>query len=327
MMQRILKLLVRTVAVAATLLLMIVAVIWPWPAPEVDWRTPYDQALAKSDCHTAAKIVTVAASAGAPGAMDSLRGFEGNDRCRETPLGDTTDLAFLSTYRHATSTDAEVYGLADNNIGFFRGHYVSAVVYLCAAPYNGLRRTDGARLSTVLPTSDGPIMAFHRLRRDTCLGVLENLAEQLVDATEAPAKQVADRFLTMPPLQKTARAGFLYARLVLVQAFVANWMLDSTASDKNGLINHIRNFAWLRLRNAAKDRHMPAIRLTISLLHLGRFHPRDDKEAYFWILRLRRLGGIGGAVASKVEANLSETDRNAVRRHEELDWSGSVVFH
>jgi hypothetical protein len=66
--------LVSAVAVAGVL-------VWPWPAPEVDWRTPVDKALVAGDCKTAVAIADAAAGAGSADAYKVLRGLIKGGTC------------------------------------------------------------------------------------------------------------------------------------------------------------------------------------------------------------------------------------------------------
>lgn len=309
------RIIVRTSLALVAVVALAVAIVWPWPAPEVDWRTPADQALAAGDCKTAVKIVDVAAGAGSTEAYRIVRTLTEGGQCDGQPV-DRAHLynAFISLFRQSAGTTDSVYGLDDNDLGLLRHHYVSAAIFLCVDPYNGMRRIDNVAISDTVPASQGPIMAFHRLRRETCLTFLEQLAEQLVDANDAPAHEVAYLLLMYPPIVETSQANFLFARLLLEKRFVAAPMLrrDDDAQRQQGAIRIVRDFAWSRLERAAQDGNVQAIRLMITLLHEGRYRERDDKKAYFWILRLRRQGG-NHPRAQDIEAALSDDDRTDVQ--------------
>lgn len=290
--------------------------VWPWPAPEVDWRTPIDQALVARDCKTAVAIADAAAGAGSADAYKLLRGLIEGGTCKgytATRAGNYT--AFVSLNRRADANPDEVYGLSDNDLGFARHSTVSALLFLCASPYAGLRHVDNVVLSDVVPESRGPVMAWHRFRRQTCVGVLERLARQLAEADDRPANEVAYTLLLYPPGSEARQAGFLFARLLLEKKFVPDGIRDH-----EGVVRHMRDFAWFKLEKAAEADNAEAIRLMVALLHEGRFRARDDAAAYFWILRQRRLGLTGAPVDEEIERALSDAERAPVRLREEETW-------
>lgn len=292
------------------------ALVWPWPAPEVDWRTPVEQALAAGDCKRAVAIADAAAGAGSADAYKMLRGLVEGGTCDGYPAeraGNYT--SFVSLNRQADASPDEVYGLNDNDLGFARHAYASAVLFLCASPYTGLRHVDNVALSDAVPESRGPVMAWHRFRRQTCVGVLERLGRQLAEADDRGANEVAYALLLYPPGRDSRQAGFLFARLLLEKKFVPHFMRDNEA-----VAQHMRDLAWLRLEKAAEADNAEAIRLMVALLHEGRFRARDDAAAYFWILRGRRLGLTGAPLDGEIERALSEPTRASVRLREEEKW-------
>ncbi|MCE9521085.1 MAG: hypothetical protein K8S25_01475 [Alphaproteobacteria bacterium] len=319
-MQRAKSIMLWLLTVSAISLSLIIAVIWPWPAPTLDWHSPYKAALANGDCNAALNIAIAAAASGAIG-VRRLNEIEGSVKCQNAPLHGphAADIGYLSALRHADQSDYSIYSLNRHNLGPLRHQFVSSAIFLCAAPYNGVHQVDNAELSRALPEQDGPIIALHRLRREICVEFLEHLAGALVDASDAPANNVADRLLLSPPLQKTMQANYLYARLLLEKGFTPSWMHDSNNSQP--LIEYMREVALDRLERAASTGHQKAIRLIISILHAGLVRPRNDKEAYFWVLRLRRLGGADKTEFAGIEAALSDADRVLVRLNEENTWS------
>lgn len=291
--------------------------VWPWPAPEIDWRTPVDQALAAGDCKRAVAIADAAAGAGSADAYKMLRGLIEGGKCDGYPAERAqTYYAFVSLFRPpADASPDEVYGLNDNDLGFARHSTASAVLFLCASPYAGLRHVDNVALSDAVPESRGPVMTWHRFRRQTCVGVLERLARQLAEADDRPANEVAYALLLYPPGKEARQAGFLFGRLSLEKKFVPDHMRDD-----EDVVRAMRDLAWLRLEKAAEADNAEAIRLMVALLHEGRFRARDDAAAYFWILRQRRLGLTGAPLDVEIERALSEAERTSVRLREEAKW-------
>lgn len=290
--------------------------VWPWPAPEIDWRTPVDKALAANDCKTAVAIADAAAGAGSGDAYKMLRGLTEGGTCDGYPAeraGNYT--SFVSLNRQAGASPDEVYGLSDNDLGFARHSYASAVLFLCASPYAGLRHVDNVALSDAVPESRGPVMAWHRFRRQTCVGVLERMGRQLVEADDRPANEVGYALLLYPPGSEARQARVLFARLLLEKKFVPRFMHDNEA-----VARHMRDFAWFQLEKVAEADNAEAIRLMVALLHEGRFRARDDAAAYFWILRQRRLGLTGAPLDAEIERALSDAERASVRLREEEKW-------
>lgn len=162
-------------------------------------------------------------------------------------------------------------------------------------------------------------MSLHRARRETCVRLLERMTANLVEAADQPANRVAYTLLMSLPLMHRTRAGVLIGRLVLEKGHIPE-------RSPTAFTDQMRSFAWLRLERAAKDGDEDAVRMMIALLHVGRFRERDDKQAYFWILRLRKLGADAGASGARIEASLSADDRKAVAQHEAADRTGPVVF-
>jgi hypothetical protein len=178
-----------------------------------------------------------------------------------------------------------------------------------------LGHVDNVALSDAVPESRGPVMAWHRFRRQTCVGVLERLGRQLAEADDRAANEVAYALLHYPPGKEGRQAGFVFARLALEKKF----MPDVFRDDENA-VRVVRDLAWLRLEKAAEADNPEAIRLMIALRHEGRFRARDDAAAYFWILRQRRLGLAGAPLDVEIERALSDAERAPVRYREEIWW-------
>lgn len=315
----IVRALVTIVAVIAVVALA-VALIWPWAPPEVDWRTAAGRALAANDCKTATTIARTAADAGVAEANEMAVGLAKTGPCTDRAYGGGAYATFVSLFRRSDDSSDEIYGLTANDLGFPRHRFVSASLFLCVRPYNGLRRIDHAAISKVMPNGDGPLLAFHRLRRDACMGILQSVTEGLVDAADASAHDVAFRLLMYPPLYETTAADFLFARLLLEKGAVSPVMRDGN------IASTMRDLALLRLKNAARTGHVPSLHLIVGLLHEGRYNAHDDQEAYFWILRLRHLGHDPGPLAKQIEANLSLEDRESAEAREADDREGPIVF-
>jgi len=111
---------------------------------------------------------------------------------------------------------------------------------------------------------------------------------------------------------------------LLEKAFVAKVMRD--AKYGQALTDHFRTNAWFWLERAAETDNVDAIRLMIRLLHGGRTRARDDKQAYFWLLRLRRLGDSNDAAEGAIESALTEDERDRARRDEEQNWRSRTTF-
>jgi hypothetical protein len=110
------------------------------------------------------------------------------------------------------------------------------------------------------------------------------------------------------PLAHRTRADVLIGRLMLEKGYVPE-------PSPTAFTDQMRSFAWLRLEHAAEAGDEDAIHMMIALLHEGRFHASDDKEAYFWVLRLRRRG-VEHPLAQTIEAALSDEDRLTVYARE-----------
>lgn len=287
------------------------AAVWPWPSPEVDWRTPAESALSKGDCPAAIKILDAATGAGSQEAHDKLRSLVDGGQCNKQPVGEGAGnfYAFTSLY-YGKPTD-QIYGLARNDLGWGRHQVVAAMLALCAAPYNGASRIDHVKLAKMMPGAAGPIMSLHQLRREACLTFLEGVAGQLVDADDREANNVALLMVTYPPLNERPQSGVLDAKLTLEKDFVPSW--------GEGRETFFYKAAWRRLEWAADTGHIPAVRLMVRYLNDGRHRSRDAAAAYYWILRLRRLGE-EHPLAQTIEAELSPKEREYNKHSEEWDW-------
>jgi hypothetical protein len=261
--------------------LLLLAAAWPWPAPEIDWRTPLTAAVKAGDCRTARNIVAALREEEWRSVLRLVAASD--DPCRFSGDSDPVFLAYAPTRASQPLTTLDAYyGLNDNDLGAARHQYVWLSAFFCAEPYNRERSVDYVALSEAIPGNDGLVMAVHRARRSFCIGLWEGTVESLVNATDRAAKEVAWTALNRAPLD-SKHAGLLYARLVLEQGFVPR-----LADHAPGVTKTIRKLAWDRLRAAAMEGHAPAARLQMALLLQGRFPPPDDKEDYYRPLPLVR---------------------------------------
>lgn len=307
-------------AIAASVLIL--AVVWPWPAPDVDWRTPVDAALAKRDCDTAERILGAAISAGSTDAMRMRGKVAAQTSCyRDFPAVITSDddrrARFQDEIRAAGATTLQhYYRLDDEDLGFWRTRYVAAVLFFCGVPYNAQRAVDNAGLSKAALQEPTFVLTMHQDRRELCAGILAHVISELMDSGGLAAQQVAFAMLTNRPSNEDIPSGVLLAKLVLVEGFVPPTTDVLT-------IEMQRSHAWWALEVAAEAANEEAMRMMIALLHQGRFHPHDDAQAYVWVLRLRRLGIAEGALGTEIERGLSDIDRERAKQNEEIEWQVS----
>lgn len=301
----------RVILAVALVIAALAAVVWPWPAPEVDWQTPAEEALAAKDCAAAIKILDAAAGAGSVAAYEKLHFLVRGGPCNKQPVGEGADVVytFLSLYREQSAD--KIYQLTSNDLGWGRHWLVSTSLKLCAEPYNGARRVDYTQLTKVVPPGDGPVMAFHHLRRGACLAVLEGVAGRLIKAGDTPALRVAYALTISPPLDRSPQAAVLHARLMLGSAYAPEFPAKT--------VELLRGGAWIKLKHAAQEGHIAAIRLMIQYLHEGRYRAREAGETYYWILRLRRMGE-EHPLAQKIEAELPLKERDYQRYSEASAW-------
>jgi hypothetical protein len=135
-----------------------------------------------------------------------------------------------------------------------------------------------------------------------------------VESNTRVVQAVAEKLLSTDPLRESSHADFLFAKLIFEHEFAA---ANPTSPDLTPIF---REIPWMRLKDAANARHAEAIRLLIHVLHQGRFGPRNDKDAYYWLLRARRLGHADIPAASEIEGALSDAARESVTTQETLDW-------
>lgn len=303
--------LLRIALATAVALTLLTALVWPWPAPEIDWRTPVDRALAANDCDTAIAILSAAAGAGSPEAYAQARPLIEGGKCNGTETGERMGDydGFVSLYRDNATLDG-IYDV--DKLSTPRRYIIAGALRLCAMPYNGAAGMDNAALAEVVPGDHGVVMAAHQTRRTLCLRLLEHMGGELVAAGDQAALPVAHTLLTYPPLARSHRAAVHYARLLLENDY-------SLRPGDEPFTKLARDTAWLRLERAAASGEIDAIRMMIEHLHQGRHRPRDDTAAYFWVLRLRKLGVDPGPQAREIEASLSQNDRDKILQREAED--------
>ncbi len=271
----------------------VLAVAWPWPAPDVDWRTPADSAVAKGDCATALSTTLVAAKAGSREAIERLKAIRAGGPCHTPDAGATISDA-LTFIEFQTNTDGSVeavYQLERTPEDFWLRNRTRLTLFFCAMPYNGALQTDSAAISSALNIGEGPLMAFHRARRNICLRTLRNLAADLVDSNDDAAKDTAYGLVLRPPLARTTGGRIVAARLLLEVGFVPALYRGGDAARSASALGLVRGAALIELEQAAQDDDIEAIELLIKCTHQGHFVDRDDRKSYFWVLRLMRLGG------------------------------------
>lgn len=309
-------------AIAATGVLA----VWPWPAPEVDWRAPLAAALAEKDCDRVGEIMNAATEAGSLEAYDLLAEPQALGPCRDSaPLRLPPDLLakdgvwlrkMRSEPRSHSRLDADVAALS-----FWTRQYAQTVDLFCLQPYDTDIKVDHVALSKIAPDEAGWLSALHRQRRDVCTDIVNDLAAALATRTEPRAKALADHITTWPPAGGSPGAGVVKANLVLSQDFI---LRDAT---RNGpqLLYVARATAWRLLDAAATGGHPAAIDLMIALLREGRFVEDarslfERAQPYFWVLRSRRLGLSASPVHAEIERALSADDRKRIAAVEETHW-------
>jgi hypothetical protein len=88
----------------------------------------------------------------------------------------------------------------------------------------------------------------------------------------------------------------------------------------------MRTLAWNGLQRAARAHDPAAVEKMVDLLHARRFLPdgivttSPQQEAYFWVLRSRRLKLDPRPLYAEVEGALANAERTVVIGREELDW-------
>lgn len=323
-MPRIVRIAVKMLLAFTATIAFALSVIWPWPAPEVDWRAPVEAALAKNDCERAAALVNAATSAGSIEAYEMLSKPASLAPCfyaSTLRMHPDTRAESLSASRRDPTLGRIVLTQNTEVLDFWLRHYVRTIDFLCRQPYDQDIRTDDVALSAALPEEAGWLMALHRQRRRICIGMVEDLATALAERDEPQAIQLAYEFALGGPVTGSTTSAVVLAALFLQRQFVTR----GTRNDPH-VQSLMRGGAWLSLQLAAEAHDPHAIELMISLLHQGRFVQNagalvgSQKKAYFWVLRSRRLGLPAAPIHAEIENALNAEERATVKGDEEYYW-------
>ena len=306
-------------------------VIWPWPAPEVDWRTPLAAALAKKDCDRVGEIIDIATEAGSLEAYDLFAKRKALGPCDDSALlslpadmvaGNGNYLRRIRDEKRSHSRLSADYRADDMAaLSFWTRQYAHTVDFFCLHPYDTDIKVDNAALSAALPDDAGWLLALHRRRRDLCIGIVNDLAAALAAEDEPQAKELAYSMAVWLPAGGSAGASVVTANLVLGQDFISS---PATRNNPDQL-SAIRRTAWWLLAGAAERGDSSAIDLMITLLRKGRFvqdaRPLFERlQPYFWVLRSRRFGLPASPVHAEIERALSAEDRTRIKAEEESHW-------
>jgi hypothetical protein len=326
-----LRIILTTVLTLAAIVATVLLVVWPWPAPAVDWRTPLAASLAKKDCVRVGEIINAATAAGSLEAYDLLAEREALGSCYDTaPFRLPPDMLARNGHwlRKARGEMRSHSRLSANYraddmaaLSFWTRQYAQAVDFFCLHPYDADIKIDHAALSEVVPDEAGWLSALHRRRRDLCIGIVNDLAAALAAKSEPQAKELARAMAIWPPAGGSPGASVVLATLVLAQDFISS---PATRNDPN-LLSTNRRTAWWLLDAAAASGDPSAIDLMIALLRNGRFVQDagslfERLQPYFWVLRSRRFGLPASPVHGEIERTLSAEDRTRVKAEEESDW-------
>lgn len=314
-----------SVAVVAVLGLGVLC-IWPWPAPEIDWRAPLDSARSRSDCASVAAILNAAMDAGALDAYDlasspkDLGACYGSANLHTPPLG---FVALLRSRRHDPAIlDRHTLTERTGALDFATRTYTRVVDFTCRQPYDLDIQADNVVLAAAMPEASSWIMSLHQRRRAVCARIVSDLVTSLAARLEPEAKELAYDFAKSAPITDLPAAKLVAAQLVLDEQFIP---IRAARTDPQ-LLRLMRTFEWSSLVSLAEANDIDAIALVIRLLHERRFV--DDahllwgsqREAYYWILRGRRLGIAALPLYSDIEDRLDSDRRAACRQEEEVDW-------
>lgn len=302
-------------------LMLAVAVVFPWPAPAVDWQTAVNTALRRNDCKTVVTYLDAAVSAGVVDAVDARSRVAAETTCYrdQAPLPNpATRKVILSGYREGGdyAGSLSIYQTDSPALDSLTATYSSAAIRTCALPYNGLHQVDNAQLSLIVPSEPTFVYAFHQWRRQICIRILERTARWLMSSSEQTHRDVALGILRLPPSSDDPSSAVALAQLVLLEGFVSS--NDSPHMPDRDLA---RQTAWSHLEVAARAGNVDAMRLMARLLHEGRFRAVDNKQAFYWLLRLRRLGLSMAQLDKRIERALTEAERSYVTARETNDWS------
>lgn len=213
-----------------------------------------------------------------------------------------------SYWRPRTESDELV------SVGWTRDVQISFLNFVCIAPYDTLTMVDHARLAQAMRGKgvEADLNFWHDLhveRRAVCVSLVNGLIRDLLSMETNEANTVAYDLFGFDISYEVPGAKSMYAELVLGRGFKRR-----NASDDG--IRVSRASAWSSLEVEAGTGHLPAIKMMMEYLHAGRFRDADNKSAYFWGLRLKRLGGDPGKVFESIAAKLTPEERTLIQENE-----------
>lgn len=303
---------------AASVAILASAIVWPWPAPIVDWQQPLERAIADRECSTVNAILVEVSTARATEVYDYYARLADSGTCRER------DAAEARSFREMKRADDWLAKRRDYDwrprdkddallsVGLVYDAKLSLLNFVCIAPYNAFLQPDYARLAQGLRTQRvhanlGFWHDLHVERRAVCADLIGRFIEDLLNTGTDEAGAVAHDLLWLHIGRDIPGAGSMFAELVLGRGF--------KPSGADGAVRSRRR-AWHWIEGDAAEGHLPAIKLMMNYLHEGRFRGVDNKGAYFWGLRLKRLGGEPGETLDEISAKLTSAERAHVEESE-----------
>jgi hypothetical protein len=301
---------------------LLLAAVWPWPAPAVAWQQPLESAIARGDCQTVNALIVELSTAGAKEFLEYQARLAETGTCEDKNLAKALDLRDhkrssdrlakypKSDWRPRTESDELV------SVGWIRDLQISFLNFVCIAPYDALAKVDHARLAQGMRTHgvNAALNFWHDLhgeRRSLCALLVNGLIRNLLNAETNEVNAIAYELFGFHISSEVRGANSMYAELVLGRGFKPTY-----ASDER--IHTSREHAWSRLESEAATDHLHAVKLMMEYLHAGRYREVDDKSAYFWGLRLKRLGGDPGKVLGAIEVRLTPEEQAGIRENERI---------
>lgn len=248
-MPAILRVISATALTLAAIVATVLLVVWPWPAPVVDWRTPLYGALDRGDCDRAVAILTAATDAGSAEAYDFLLKPDRRSHCLSDPRLPEDAARDARALRIHRQIGVPPLFSDDDDTDTWLAYYVRAVDFLCRRPYQPGMNVDNVLLSATLKEDAGWFLALHRRRRDVCVGVVEHLALALAERSERSAKELAYVFAMDDPSSHTATSEVAVASLLLDQRFVPDVLARGDAEQ----LILARRMAWSKLRGHGRS--------------------------------------------------------------------------
>jgi hypothetical protein len=321
----------RGAAFVAGAVVLLVAAIWPWRAPPVDWQALSEVALAKRDCAALETILFHAQVAWDPDAhrvrarmaeqgLCVAKSQQEAEKHRQTAALVSRDQAPnspVARWFNVETYAGDVGKPTLDGIDSMVGHLVD---FLCVAPYTKWRQIDHTKLadgllSDGIKIDTGLWQSFHSSRRALCLSVISDFLTHLLAQRTKSADRVAYELLGMPAGMDAPGAAAMSADLVLERNVrpVPDW-LDNVAREKHQ--ERLRDGAWSALESDARREEPAAMQKLMLFLHQGRFHPRNDERAYFLWLRLKRIGFDPDAIVDQRQFELTPEQRTEISRTE-----------